>query len=87
MDFVEKLMLLHWQPAVKDLRAARDPVEKGFFAEQAAVDAKVQELAKADAAGAARYLTELTVSRMEKLVNLYRDLRKKLLTKYSGDGV
>jgi len=87
VDFVEKLMLLHWQPAVKDLRAARDPVEKGFFAEQAAVDAKVQELAKADAAGAARYLTELTVSRMEKLVNLYRDLRKKLLTKYSGDGV
>jgi dipeptidase len=85
VDFVEKLMLLRWQPAVKDLREARDPVESGFFAEQAAVDAKVQELVKADPAGAAKYLTDLTIARMEKLVKLYRELRKKLLTKYSGD--
>lgn len=60
-------------------------MESGFFAEQAAVDAKVQELVKSDPAGAAKYLTELTISRMEKLVKLYRELRKKLLTKYSGD--
>jgi dipeptidase len=85
VDFVEKLMLLRWQPAVKDLRAARDPVENGFFTEQEAVDAKVQELVKTDPAGAAKYLTDLTISRMEKLVKLYRELRKKLLTKYSGD--
>jgi hypothetical protein len=38
-----------------------------------------------DPAGAAKYLTDLTISRMEKLVKLYRELRKKLLTKYSGD--
>ncbi|TRZ91259.1 hypothetical protein D4R89_03315, partial [bacterium] len=36
-------------------------------------------------AGAAKYLTDLTISRMEKLVKLCRELRKKLLTKYSGD--
>ena len=87
VDFVEKLMLLRWQPAAKDLRAARDPVENGFFAEQAAVDAKAAEMLKSDPAGAAKYLTELTVSRMEKLVDVYRKLRKALLTKYTGDGV
>jgi dipeptidase len=87
VDFVEKLMLLRWQPAVKDLREARDPVESAFFADQAAVDAKAGDLLKTDPAAAARYLTDLTTSRMEKLVDLYRDLRKKLLTKYSGDGV
>jgi dipeptidase len=87
VDFVEKLMLLRWQAAVKDLRAARDPVENGFFAEQGDVDAKAQELPAADPSGAARYLTELTKSRMERLVKLYRELRTKLLTKYSGDGV
>ncbi|MCK7496658.1 MAG: hypothetical protein MZW92_41435 [Comamonadaceae bacterium] len=38
-------------------------------------------------AAAADYLTGLTVSRMEKLVGLYRSLRKTLLAKYSGDGV
>jgi dipeptidase len=87
VDFVEKLMLLRWQAAVKDLRAARDPVENGFFAEQASVDAKAQDLLKTDPAGAAKYLTGLTVSRMEKLVELYRKLRRTLLTKYTGDGV
>jgi len=87
VDFVEKLMLLRWQPAVKDLREARDPVENGFFAEQAGVDAKAQDLLKKGAAAARKYLTDLTVSRMERVVRLFRDLRKKLLTKYSGDMV
>ena len=87
VDFVEKLMLLRWQPAVKDLREARDPVENGFFAEQAGVDAKAQELLKTGAPAARKFLTDLTISRMEKVVNLFRDLRKKLLSKYSGDMV
>ena len=85
VDFVEKLMLLRWQPAVKDLREARDPLENGFFSEQAAVDGRALELAKKDPAQAVKYLTELTISRMEKVVTLFRELRKKLLTKYSGD--
>ena len=85
VDFVEKLMLLRWQSAVKDLHEARAPLEDGFFAEQAAVDAKAQELLAGDAAAAVKYLTELTVVRMEKAVKLFRDLRNKLLTKYSGD--
>jgi hypothetical protein len=80
-------MLLRWQAATKDLWAARNPVEDGFFAEQAAVDAKATEIVKTDPAGAAKYLTDLTVSRMEKLVDLYRKLRKTLLAKYGGDGV
>lgn len=87
VDFVEKLMLLRWQPAMKDLRAVRDPVEAGFFTEQPAVDAKAAEMFKSDPAGAARYLTELTVSRMETLIEIYRKLRKTLLSKYTGDGV
>jgi dipeptidase len=86
-DFVEKLALLRWQPALKDVQAARDPVENAIFAEQAGVDAKAVELLRRDPAGAAKYLTDLTVSRMEKLVELYRKLRKMLLTKYTGDGV
>jgi dipeptidase len=87
VDFVEKLMLLRWQAAVQDLRQARDPVESGFFAEQAAVDAKAAEMLKADPEGAAKYLTGLTISRMEKLVEIYRKLRRTLLAKYTGDGV
>lgn len=87
VDFVEKLMLLRWQPAVKDLRDARDPVENAFFDEQAGVDLKAQELLKTGGPAARKYLTDLTISRMERVVRLFRDLRKTLLTKYSGDMV
>ncbi len=87
VDFVEKLMLLRWQAAVRDLREARDPVENGFFADQAGVDAKAQEMLKRDAAAGAKYLTDLTVARMETVVRMFRELRKKLLTKYTGDVV
>ena len=86
-DFVEKLALLRWQPALRDVEAARAPLEDAFFAEQAAVEAQAAALLKTDPAAAVKYLTDLTVSRMEKLVGLYRGLRTKLLTKYSGDGV
>jgi len=85
VDFVEKLMLLRWQSAVKDLKEARDPIENGFFSEQPEVDQKAAELMKKDPAQAKKYLTDLTISRMEKVVRLFRDLRKKLLTKYTGD--
>jgi dipeptidase len=87
VDFVEKLMLLRWQAAVKDLREARDPAENGFFDEQASVDAEAVARSKTSPAAAAKYLTDLTVSRMERLVKIYRELRLKLLTKYTGDGV
>ncbi len=86
-DFVEKLALLRWQPALKDVEAARAPLEDAFFADQAAVEAQAAALLKTDPAAAVKYLTDLTVSRMEKLVGLYRELRTKLLTKYTGDGV
>jgi dipeptidase len=85
VDFVEKLMLLRWQSAVKDLKEARDPVENSFFSGQAEVDQKAAELLQKDQARAAKYLTDLTISRMEKIVQFFRDLRKKLLTKYTGD--
>jgi dipeptidase len=87
VDFVEKLMLLRWQAATNDLKEARDPVEKEFFSGQEAVDTRAQELMKSGPDAAAKYLTDLTVSRMERLVGIYRELRKKLLTKYTGDGV
>jgi len=86
-DFVEKLALLRWQPALKDVEAARAPLEDAFFADQAAVEAQAAALLKTDPAAAVKYLTDLTVTRMEKLVGLYRELRTKLLTKYTGDGV
>jgi dipeptidase len=86
VDFVEKLMLLRWQSAVKDLREVRDPLEAGFFSAQPEVEKEAAEMLARDALGAKKFLTELTISRMEQVVKMYRELRTKLLTNYSDDG-
>ena len=40
IDFVDNLLYLKWQEAITDLRAARDPLEAGFFAEQDSIDSR-----------------------------------------------
>ena len=87
VDFVEKLLHLRWQEAVNDLYAARDPLEEGFFSSQAEVEAKALDLLKKDPVLAAKYLTDLTVSRMNEIVKMFRRLRDVLLSKYTGDVV
>ncbi len=85
VDFVEKLLHLRWQEAVKDLHAARDPLEEGFFTGQSEVDAKALKLHEKDPREAIKYLTDLTISRMNDVVKMFKSLRDLLLTKYSGD--
>ncbi len=87
VDLVEKLLNLRWQDAVKDLHAARDPLEEGFFANQSEVEAKALALHVKDPSSAARYLTDLTMSRMNDIVKMFRRLCEVLLTKYTGDVV
>ena len=85
VDFVEKLLHLRWQEAVKDLHAARDPLEEGFFASQSEVEAKALKLHEKNPAEAVKYLTDLTISRMNDVMKMFISLRDLLLTKYSGD--
>jgi dipeptidase len=87
VDLVEKLMRLRWQSAVKDLREVRDPLEGEFFSSQPEVEKKAAAMLARDAAGAGQFLTDLTVSRMERIVRMYRELKAILLSKYCGDGV
>ncbi len=85
VDYVEKMLHLRWQAAVKDLREARDPLEAGFFKDQPEIEKKALVLYREDPALAKKYLTDLTISRMEQIVKMYRNLRIKLLVKYGGD--
>jgi dipeptidase len=84
VDFVDNLMHLKWQAAVKDLRAARDPIEQEFFDTQADIERKAVEMHRRQPAEAAAYLTDLTKYRMERVVGMYRDLRATLITKYTN---
>jgi dipeptidase len=84
VDLVDNLMHLRWQDAVKDLRAARDPVEAEFFASQASIDEKAAALYAKDPNEASRFLTDLTRQRMERVVEMYRALRGTLMVKYTN---
>lgn len=85
IDFVDNLLYLRWQDAIKDLRAVRDPIEAEFFEKQASIDAKALELYKKDPKQAKKFLTDYTRSSMEKIVKMYKDLRNFLITKYTNN--
>jgi len=85
IDFVDNLLYLRWQEAVKDLRAVRDPLEAAFFKEQASIDAKALELYVKEPGLAKKFLTDYTDSSMEKIVKMYRELRKLLISKYTNN--
>jgi len=85
IDFVDNLLYLKWQEAIKDLRAVRDPLEASFFAEQDSIDARVVKLYQNDVKKAKKFLTEYTKSKMEQTVKMYRELRELLITKYTNN--
>jgi len=85
VDFVDNLMYLRWQDAVKTLREKRDPLETSFFNEQKEVDQKALELMKSNPEKAKQYLTELTIERMNRVHQLFQDLRLDLISKYSNN--
>ena len=85
IDFVDNLLYLKWQDAIKDLRAVRDPLERRFFEEQASIDNRAQKLYKKNQKKAKAFLTNYTRTCMEETVSMYRDLRYKLISKYTNN--
>ncbi len=85
VDFVDNLMHLKWQEAVQDLWAVRNPLEAGFFDNQESIEKQALLLYEKDPAEAEKFLTDLTMSRMEEIVEMYRKLRQLLISKYSNN--
>ena len=85
VDFVDNLMYLKWQEADKDLKKYRDPLEKSFFDQQAEVEKKAVELFKKKPKKANQFLTEYTDKCMLETIEMYRNLRKVLITKYTNN--
>ncbi len=85
IDFVDNLLYLKWQEAIKDLRAVRDPLEASFFAERDSIDSIALELFKKNPDKAKKFLTQYTRSKMEATVKMYGELRELLITKYTNN--
>ncbi|OQX76935.1 MAG: peptidase [Bacteroidetes bacterium 4484_276] len=85
VDFVDNLLYLRWQLAVKDLHEMRGPMEQAFFDEQDEVDMKFMELYAKNPKKAIKYITDLTIERQEKTLKMFQDLRIRLITKYTNN--
>jgi dipeptidase len=85
IDFVDNLLYLRWQDAIKDLRAVRDPLEKSFFEDIKSIDRKALELYKDNPELAKKFLTDYTKDCMERTVKMYHDLRNVLISKYTNN--
>jgi dipeptidase len=85
IDFVDNLLYLRWQHAIKDLRAVRDPLEEDFFDKIGATDEEALKLHKMNPESAKEYLTCFTRLCMERTVKMYRELRNLLITKYTNN--
>ena len=83
IDFVDNLLYLKWQEGIKDVREKRDPLEQEFFDNILEVDKTALELFKKNPELARKFLTEYTTDSMEKVIQLYKELRELLITKYT----
>jgi dipeptidase len=85
IDFVDNLLYLKWQAAIKDLQAVRDPLEAKFFKDQAGIDAEALRIYKKSPGKAKKFLSDYTWKSMERVVKMYKELRSLLITKYTNN--
>ncbi len=85
VDFVDNLLYLRWQDAVKDLHEVRDPLENSFFTEQSEIDKRATELLRRDKKRGKQYLTKITTDRMKRTRDMFEQLRYTLIGKYTNN--
>lgn len=85
VDMVDNLLYLRWQEAVEDLRAVRDPLEEGFFKEQSDIDKKALMLYEKDPLEGVIFLSEYSLKCQDDAMEMYRELQKTLITKYTNN--
>jgi dipeptidase len=85
IDFVDNLLYLKWQEAIKDLISVRDSLEQQFFSAQPEIEQQALKLHQEDPVGVKEYLTNYTQDCMEKTVRMYHDLRNRLISKYTNN--
>ncbi len=84
IDFVDNLLYLKWQEAVKDVWEVRNPFEERLFTERTEVDSMALALYKKNPGKALDYLTNYTIEKMKEVLKIYNNLHDKLIVKYSN---
>ena len=85
IDFVDNLANLQFQDIAADVREVRDPFEAEIFAAQAAVEADALAMYKKDKGAARKYLTGYSDEKMNRVTEMFLELRDQIITRYTNN--
>lgn len=85
IDFVDNLANLQFRDVAADVRAVRDPFEAEMFAAQADVEAEALALYKKDPAAARKFLTAYSDGKMNRVTEMFLELRDQIITRYTNN--
>lgn len=85
IDFVDNLLYLRWQDAVRDLKLARDPLEQEIMNDLKNIENKALELYKEDHEKLIQYLSKNNYDLIEKIDKFYKSLQSLLITRYTNN--
>lgn len=85
IDFVDNLANLRFQDIAKDVRAVRDPFEAEMFNNQKAIEDEALTLYKKNPNSAREYLTNYSNGKMNRVTEMFLNLRNQIITKYTNN--
>lgn len=85
VDFVDNLLALKWQEAVKDLYAVRNPLEQSFFDDQDEIEKKALEIYQKSPKKAKQFLTDYSKLKVAQTMEMYEQLKRTLISKYTNN--
>jgi dipeptidase len=85
IDFVDNLANLRFQDISKDVKATRDPFEAEMFTAQKQVEEEAIALYKKDPAAARKFLTDYSNAKMNRVTEIFLDLRDQIITRYTNN--
>lgn len=85
IDFVDNLANLRFQDIAKDVRTVRDPFEAEMFSSQKHIEESALKLYKEDPKQAREFLTNYSNDKMNKVTEMFLNLRDQIITKYTNN--
>jgi len=85
IDFVDNMANLRFQDIAKDVRTVRDPFELEMFTNQKRIEDEALALYKKDPKSAQEFLTNYSNGKMNRVTEMFLNLRDQIITKYTNN--
>jgi len=85
IDFVDNMANLRFQDIAKDVRTVRDPFELEMFTNQKGIEDEALALYKKDPKSAQEFLTNYSNGKMNRVTEMFLNLRDQIITKYTNN--